>query len=236
MKSIFATALLASLAAAAPMPSTYSLSDATNSEPVSERPLPDSTTTAEHNLRTFTDANGYTLLIDYANTELGALLVGQAGIDGIYDNGVSPTEAASGTDTWVDAHNGMQAVIDYAHPNHYTVYDSQGSAVETVSYEYAASQPTEEASHYMMTFVNQDGYSLLVDQAVTDAAVLQVGQQGIDGIYTLPSGSSYEYATAPGTDTWVDSADGYVAVVDNMHPNHYTVYDSASSPIQTISY
>ncbi|KAJ2229504.1 hypothetical protein EV180_001470 [Coemansia sp. RSA 518] len=215
MKSTIATVLFASLAAAAPI-------SPTSSEP-------------EHNLRTFTNQDGYSLLIDEANTELGGLEVGIPGIDGIYNNNFAPTESAQGTDTWVDVHDGVQAVIDYAHPNFYTVYDSQSNPIETVSFSYPESQPTEDANHYMMTFVNQDGVTLLIDQAVSNAAILEVGQQGIDGIYTVPPGGM-PTETASGTDTWVDSVNGYVAVIDYAHPNHYTVYDSESSPIQTISY
>ncbi|KAJ2474733.1 hypothetical protein IWW56_005741 [Coemansia sp. RSA 2131] len=215
MKSAIATVLFASLAAAAPV------------NPTSSAP--------EHNLRTFTNQDGYTLLIDEANTELGGLEVGVPGIDGIYNNNFAPTGSAQGTDTWVDVHDGVQAVIDYAHPNFYTVYDSQSSPIETVSFSYPESQPTEDASHYMMTFVNQEGVTLLIDQAVSNAAILEVGQEGIDGIYTVPP-EGVPTETASGTDTWIDSVNGYIAVIDYAHPNHYTVYDSESSPIQTISY
>ncbi|KAJ2825972.1 hypothetical protein IWW50_002598 [Coemansia erecta] len=215
MKSFFATALFASLATSAPIMST-------SSEP-------------EHYLRTFTNEDGYTLLIDEANTELGGLEVGVPGVDGIYNNNFAAGGSAEGTHTWADVHDGVNAVIDYANPNFYTVYDSQSNPIETVSYSYDPTKPTDEASHYLMTFVNQNSVTLLVDMAVSDAAILEVGESGIDGIYTVPPGGM-PTNVASGTDTWVDSADGYVAIIDNAQPNHYTVYDSESNPIETISY
>ncbi|KAJ2844774.1 hypothetical protein IWW36_005050 [Coemansia brasiliensis] len=224
MKSLIATSLVASLALAMPVEH----SARTTPQP-------------EHFLRTMTNNEGYTLLIDEANTELGAFIAGVSGIDGIYNNDEQEANSSLGTDTWVDVHDGVYAVIDYGHPNHYTVYDSASNPIETISYsmdqdsESDSNEESNEISHYMMTFVNQDGATLLVDQAVSDAAVLEMGISGVDGIYTIPS--SYESADLPsGTDTWVDSANGYIAVIDYAHPNHYTVYDMESSPIHTISY
>ncbi|KAJ2163005.1 hypothetical protein GGF46_000191 [Coemansia sp. RSA 552] len=187
----------------------------------------------EHNLRTFTNEDGYTVLIDEANTELAGFLMGEKGADGIYN--ANEAQPASGTQTWVDVEDGVNAVIDYANPGHYTVYDSESSPIATVSQslEEYSSAPT----HYLMTFVNEEySATLLVDQAVTDAAILEVGKPGIDGIYTIPSGGVSAHPEATGTQTWVDSADGYVAVIDNANPNVFTVYDESSSPIQTISY
>ncbi|KAJ2806496.1 hypothetical protein H4R20_001663 [Coemansia guatemalensis] len=206
-----------------------------NAAPLSSEPY--QTTIDEHYLRTFTNGDGYSLLVDEANTELGGLIVGQSGVDGIYN--ANEGESGSGTDTWVDVHDGVYAVIDNGNPNHYTVYDSQSSPIATVSQ--SPGKPTNEpskASHYMMTFVNEaDSATLLIDQAVTDAAILEVGHSGIDGIYTIPPGGiPTPTATATGTDTWVDSANGYVAVIDNGNPNVFTVYDIASNPIHTVSY
>ncbi|KAJ1740020.1 hypothetical protein LPJ79_003105 [Coemansia sp. RSA 1821] len=227
MRSLFAASLAASLALA--MPAQFST-------PPSEQPSA-TTPPAEHFLRTMTNNEGYTMLIDEANTELGAFIAGMSGVDGIYNNDEQEANSSLGTDTWVDVHDGVYAVIDYGNPNHYTVYDSASNPIETISYsmDQESDSDSDEESHYMMTFVNQDGATLLVDQAVTDAAVLEMGISGVDGIYTIPP--SYESAELPSrTDTWVDSANGYIAVIDYAHPNHYTVYDMESSPIHTISY
>ncbi|KAJ2746894.1 hypothetical protein GGI20_000973 [Coemansia sp. BCRC 34301] len=195
------------------------------------------TDTQPHYLRTFTDDQGYTLLIDEANEELGGFIAGITGVDGIYN--ANDAEPMSGTDTWVDVHDGIYAVIDYEHPRHYTVYDSAGSPIATYSHEakptpsggYSSSAP----AHYLMTFVNkEDGATLLIDQAVTNAAILEVGVEGVDGIYTVPEGG-FPVGKETGTDTWVDSVNGIVAVIDNANPNHYTVYDTARNPIETIS-
>ncbi|KAJ2486589.1 hypothetical protein IWW37_005567 [Coemansia sp. RSA 2050] len=187
-----------------------------------------------HYLHTFTDNQGYTLLIDEANHELGGLIAGMPGVDGIYN--ADDVEPMSGTDTWVDIHDGVYAVIDYEHPWHYTVYDSDGSAIETISQTYTPkdSSYSSAPTHYLMTFVNQDSETLLIDQAVTDAAILEVGEIGIDGIYTVPPGG-FPVGKETGTDTWVDSVNGIVAIVDNANPNHYTVYDASSNPIETIN-
>ncbi|KAJ2696850.1 hypothetical protein H4218_004348 [Coemansia sp. IMI 209128] len=187
-----------------------------------------------HYLHTFTDNQGYTLLIDEANHELGGFIAGVTGVDGIYD--ANDVEPMSGTDTWVDIHDGVYAVIDYEHPRHYTVYDSDGSAIETVSQTNTprASSYSTPPAHYLMTFVNQDSETLLIDQAVTNAAILEVGEVGIDGIYTVPAGG-FPVGKETGTDTWVDSVDGIVAIIDNANPNHYTVYDASSNPIETVN-
>ncbi|KAJ2614857.1 hypothetical protein H4S08_001509 [Coemansia sp. RSA 1365] len=194
-------------------------------------------TTEEHYLRTFTNVEGYTMLIDEANTELGGLIVGESGIDGIYN--AADAEPASGIDTWVDVHDGVNAVIDYKNPNFYTVYNSNSIPIATVSQslDHHTDKPTAEVSHYMMTFVNEaNSATLLIDQAVTNAAILEVGKSGVDGIYTIPPGGVPSNAEATGTATWVDSADGYVAVIDNAKPTLFTVYDTASNPIHTVSY
>ncbi|KAJ2454621.1 hypothetical protein EV183_001369 [Coemansia sp. RSA 2336] len=244
MKSFIATSLAASLALAMPaqystLPSEEPSATILPSEDFSATILSSeysaaSTPPAEHFLRTMTNNEGYTLLIDEANTELGAFIAGMSGVDGIYDNDEQEANSSLGTDTWVDVHDGVYAVIDYGNPNHYTVYDSASNPIETISYSMdQESDSSDEKSHYMMTFVNQDGATLLVDQAVSDAAVLEMGVSGVDGIYTIPP--SYESADLPTrTDTWVDSADGYIAVIDYAHPNHYTVYDMESSPIHTV--
>ncbi|KAJ2002608.1 hypothetical protein GGI04_003269 [Coemansia thaxteri] len=192
-------------------------------------------TTEAHFLRTFTDQNGYTLLVDEANQELGGFIAGIPGVDGIYN--VKDEQPESGVDTWVDVHDGIYAVIDYEQPHYYTVYNSAGSPIETISHSYPTptTNPYSTApSHYLMTFVNQDGVTLLIDQAVTNAAIVEAGVTGVDGIYTVPAGGFP--AEGSGTDTWVDSADGFVAIVDRANPNYYTVYDESSSPIATVSY
>ncbi|KAJ2093330.1 hypothetical protein GGI16_005814, partial [Coemansia sp. S142-1] len=188
-------------------------------------PANPTSTTPSHYLHTFTDDNGYTLLIDEANHELGGFIAGITGIDGIYE--ADDVEPMSGTDTWVDVHDGDYVVIDYEHPRHYTVYDSAGSPIETISHAYTS--PTSGGTystapaHYLMTFVNQDKETLLIDQAVSNAAILQAGVVGVDGIYTIPAGG-FPVGKETGTDTWVDSVDGIIAVIDNANPNYYTVY------------
>ncbi|KAJ2057203.1 hypothetical protein GGI17_005778 [Coemansia sp. S146] len=193
-------------------------------------------TPPSHHLHTFTDNNGYTLLIDEANYELGGFIAGVTGVDGIYD--ADDVEPMSGTDTWVDVHDGIYAVIDYEHPRHYTVYDSAGSPIETISHAYTSPASggvhSTAPAHYLMTFVNQDKETLLIDQAVSTAAILQVGVVGVDGIYTIPAGG-FPVGKETGTDTWVDSVNGIVAVIDNANPNYYTIYDASSNPIETVN-
>ncbi|KAI8321079.1 hypothetical protein GQ54DRAFT_195800 [Martensiomyces pterosporus] len=188
-----------------------------------------------HYLRTMTNGNGYTLLVDDANNDLGGFIAGQTGVDGIYnDREVAPEP---GTVTWVDIHNGIKAVVDLEHRNFFTVYDSTDCPIKTISHPlptktqggYATSTPPP---HYLMTFVNQKGHTLLVDQAVDNAGILEVGTPGVDGIYTVAPGRIPAKAT--GTDTWVDSADGIIAVMDNQNPNYYTVYDASWNPIETV--
>ncbi|KAJ1768416.1 hypothetical protein EV179_003227 [Coemansia sp. RSA 487] len=189
--------------------------------------------TATHDLHTFTDEYGLTLLIDYGNTAYVGLELGLPGVDGIYAaNG--PQQTASGTDTWVDVHDGVEAVIDYAHPNHYTVYDSAHSPIATISYEPdTASAPESTAPpHYLMTFANGNGEVLLVDEAVDNAGILEAGIPGVDGVYMVPAGG-FPVGEGTGLETWVDSADGIQVVLDRADPNHYTVYDASGSPIQT---
>ncbi|KAJ2899684.1 hypothetical protein GGI21_000756 [Coemansia aciculifera] len=199
--------------------------------------MPTPTKHHSHDLRTFTDDQGYTLLIDEANHELGGFIAGISGVDGIYN--VNDEQPQSGTDTWVDVHDGNYAVIDYEQPRYYTVYNSAGSPIATHSHAMPTAMPSGGYSsapeHYLMTFVNQDSETLLIDQAVTNAAILEVGIEGVDGIYTVPKGG-FPTGKETGTDTWVDSVDGIVAVIDNANPNVYTVYDTASNPIETISY
>ncbi|KAJ1959273.1 hypothetical protein GGI12_004419 [Dipsacomyces acuminosporus] len=190
-----------------------------------------------HHLRTMTDGNGYTLLVDDANAEYGGFIIGKKGVDGIYN--VNEQKPHTATETWVDIHDGIKAVIDQEHPNHYTVYNSANSPVQTISYPapwtstrgdgYSTSSAP---SHYLMTFVNQKSETLLVDQAAKNAGILQVGVDGVDGIYTAPPAGIPAKHT--GTDTWVDSADGIIAVVDNQNPNLYTVYDASWNPIETV--
>ncbi|KAJ2862144.1 hypothetical protein GGI22_002271 [Coemansia erecta] len=188
---------------------------------------------ASHDLHTFTDAYGATLLIDYDNIAYVGLEMGIPGVDGLYaPNG--PQQTASGTDTWVDVHNGMEAVIDYMHPNHYTVYDSAHSPVATISYEPQTATPASTApAHYLMTFVNGNSEALLVDQAVDNAGIFAAGIPGVDGVYTVPAGG-FPVGEGTGLETWVDSADGIQAVIDRANPNHYTVYDASGEPIETI--
>ncbi|KAJ2839827.1 hypothetical protein FBU31_000618 [Coemansia sp. 'formosensis'] len=222
----FACLLAASLATAAPARHTATATATATA----------SSTPPSHYLHTLTDNLGYTLLIDDANHDLGGFIAGITGVDGIY--GAKDIEPMSGTDTWVDIHNGEYAVIDYEHPRFYTVYDSDGSPIKTVSHSYTAPTPgnsySTAPSHYLMTFVNQDSQTLLIDQAVTNAAILEVGVEGIDGIYTIPAGG-FPVGKETGTDTWVDSVDGIVAIIDNSNPNLYTVYDASSNPIETVN-
>ncbi|KAJ1731359.1 hypothetical protein LPJ61_002573 [Coemansia biformis] len=189
----------------------------------------------EHNLRTFTNKNDYTLLIDYANDDLAGFLIGIPGVDGIYD--ANDAASGSGIDTWVDVHDGIKAVIDYAHPNYYTIYNSDGSPLTTISrpYESHTATPSSEPAHYLMTFVNPaNSATLLIDQAQPSAAILEAGIAGIDGIYTVPPGGFS--AAGTGIETWVDSADELVAIIDQANPNQYTVYNFNSEPVATISY
>ncbi|KAJ2783290.1 hypothetical protein H4R18_001809 [Coemansia javaensis] len=190
----------------------------------------------EHYLRTFTDGEGHTVLIDEANSELAGVLVGQTGVDGIYHAGEG--EAASGTGTWVDVHDGAKAIVDYAHPNYYTVYDAAGSPIATVSHSYERPTGSSVPPHYLMTFVNSaESATLLVDQAVSNAAILEMGVSGVDGIYTVPPGGfSADSDCSTGMQTWVDANDGLVAIIDNANPNLYTIYDASSSPVYTVSY
>ncbi|KAJ2655187.1 hypothetical protein IWW48_005680, partial [Coemansia sp. RSA 1200] len=97
--------------------------------------------------------------------------------------------------------------------------------------------PTPEStapSHYLMTFVNDKGYQLLVDAGVEDVGILEAGIDGVDGVYTVPAGGFPHEDGESGMETWIDSADGIKAVIDLANPNHYTVYDASDNPIQTI--
>ncbi|KAI9505334.1 hypothetical protein GGI25_003658 [Coemansia spiralis] len=193
----------------------------------------DDTATSEpaHHLRTFTNNQGYTLLIDEANNELGGLIVGASGVDGIYN--VDEEQPASGIDTWVDIHDGVNVIIDYANPNDFTVYDSNSEPIDTISFE--VTPISSPLSHYLMAFVNDKSETLLVDEAVDDAAILEAGIDGIDGIYTVPP-DGFPTGVASGIETWVDSADGIQAIVDLANPNYFTVFDESSNPIATVSY
>ncbi|KAJ1955726.1 hypothetical protein EC988_001727, partial [Linderina pennispora] len=182
-----------------------------------------------HHLRTMTDGEGETLLIDEANENLGVFIAGYDGIDGIYDK--HNVDTASGTMTWADIHDGVYAVIDLAHPNHHTVFNSAGSPIETVSYALSSAPYKTEPTHHLRTFTNHKSETLLIDYAVTDAAVLEIGVEGIDGIYDADDAEPHS-----GTDTWVNDYDGVMAVIDYAHPNFYTVFDTDGKPIETISY
>ncbi|KAJ2162964.1 hypothetical protein GGF46_000150 [Coemansia sp. RSA 552] len=245
MKIAFATAAAAALFMAAQVSAVpREASEETHKPTATSSSRPSSVTSpsntdgfgvgdGRHNLRTFTNEDGYTLLIDEANAEVAGFLVGEKGVDGIYN--ANEAQPASGTQTWVDVKDGVNAVIDYGNPGHYTVYDSESSPIATVSQslEDYSSAPT----HYLMTFVNKEyKATVLIDQAITDAAILKAGKPVIDGIYTIPSGGVSAPPEVTGLQTWVDSADGYIAVIDGANPNAYTVYDESSSPIQTVSY
>ncbi|KAJ2551321.1 hypothetical protein EV175_003736 [Coemansia sp. RSA 1933] len=194
----------------------------------------DVSATQTHDLHTFTDNYGATLLIDYANTAYVGLEMGIAGVDGLYAPG-GPQQTASGIDTWVDVHEGVEAVIDYEHPNWYTVYDSAHNPIETISYAPQTATATESSapSHYLMTFVNAQGDTLLVDAAVDNAGIYEAGIPGVDGVYTVPAGG-FPVGQGQGLETWVDSADGIQAVIDRADPNHYTVYDNSGNPLETV--
>ncbi|KAJ1719493.1 hypothetical protein LPJ53_005755 [Coemansia erecta] len=237
MKTSFAaTAILAaSLASAAP--AGYS----TTSVPgYSTTPVAEYTTTAsqsEHDLRTFTNDMGYTLLYDLGNPYYAGLVAGVVGVDGIYRNDGFDYGTETGTDTWVDVNDGYRFEVDKSNPTYIVVYDSNGNPVATQTEEqntYKSTPPptsTPEASHYLMTLVNQDGETLLVDAGLDDAAILQGWGSGIDGVYTVGSESIPPVGSE--TETWVDTADGIVVIVDEANPNAYTVYDESSNPILT---
>ncbi|KAJ1935212.1 hypothetical protein FBU59_005460 [Linderina macrospora] len=205
---------------------SFALASATLAAAMPQPTYPAHTT---HHLRTMTDGEGQTVLIDEANANLGVFIAGYDGIDGIYDKHYE--EPASGTMTWVDIHDGVHAVIDLAHPNHYTVYNSAGSPIETESYPLSSAPYQTEVTHHLRTFTNQNCQTVLIDYAVTDAAVIEIGKVGVDGIYYADEARPHS-----GTDTWVNDYDGVVAVIDNEHPNYFTVYDTAHNPIETISY
>ncbi|KAJ2714478.1 hypothetical protein H4R19_001708 [Coemansia spiralis] len=225
-------------ALSAASPSMPAVPAASPSRPASSAPTPTPTrvaNTEHHHLRTFTNKDSYTVLVDDANDDLGGFLMGIPGIDGIY--GVDEIQTASGMDTWVDVEDGIKAVIDYAHPNYYTVFNSDGSPLTTISRPVAqpTSTPATHPPHYLMTFVNPaNSATLLIDQAQSNAGILEAGIMGVDGIYTVPPGGYT--ASGTGTETWIDSADELVAIIDEAHPNMYTVYDFSSQPVATISY
>ncbi|KAJ1825803.1 hypothetical protein LPJ56_002497 [Coemansia sp. RSA 2599] len=84
----------------------------------------------EHHLRTFTNQLSETILIDYAVTDMAVV---QFGNEGIYHAEEAPDSVdITRTDTWVNDLDGVKAVIDYAHPNHYTVYDMSDNPIATI--------------------------------------------------------------------------------------------------------
>ncbi|KAJ1853019.1 hypothetical protein LPJ73_002722 [Coemansia sp. RSA 2703] len=253
MKTSFATTALlaASLAAAAPAGYSTTPVPGYSTTPVpsysttpvagyTTTPVAEYTTTSQdaHDLHTFTNSNGYTLLYDLDNTYYGGFIAGVAGVDGIYKNGQGIDYGTeTGTDTWFDVNDGYRFEIDKSNPEYIVVYDPSGNPVATQTEEqntYQSTPPpttTTEATHYLMTLVNQDSQTLLVDAGVNDAAILQGWGTGVDGVYTI--GTESIPSVGSETETWVDSADGYVVILDEANPNAFTVYDESSNPILT---
>ncbi|KAJ2776884.1 hypothetical protein GGI15_004696 [Coemansia interrupta] len=243
MKTSFAaTAILAaSLAAAAPAGYSTTPVAGYSTTPVagySTTPVAEYSTTSQesHDLRTFTNDMGYTLLYDLGNPYYAGFEAGIVGVDGIYNVDGLDYGTETGTDTWVDVNDGYRFEIDKSNPSYIVVYDPSGNPVATQTEEqntYESMPPTAtfEASHYLMTLVNQDGETLLVDAAQDHAAILQGWSTGVDGVYTVGTESIPPIGSE--TDTWVDTADGIVVIVDEANPNAYTVYDESSNPILT---
>ncbi|KAJ2721165.1 hypothetical protein GGI07_004147 [Coemansia sp. Benny D115] len=194
----------------------------------------------EHDLRTYTDEKGYTLLIDNQNNEYAGIDAGISGVDGIYNAGEQyPVTKTSGVDMWQDVHNGYKFAYDYANPERIVIYDPDNKPIWTQTQSQAqphstppATRTSADTEHKIMKFENNDGIVLLVDPAQPNVGILEGAGSGIDGIYS--ANGYYAGSKTTGIDTWVDSADGIQAVIDYANPNHYTVYDSNNSPIQTI--
>ncbi|KAJ2460195.1 hypothetical protein GGF42_000998 [Coemansia sp. RSA 2424] len=187
-----------------------------------------------HYLQTFTNAKHETVKFDRFVGGVGAYVIGSDGVDGIYTGLPLPHKDHSvGMDTWINGNGGARVVIDYEHPYTYTAYDKSLNPIETGTFPTpsAGEDSTEdEPTHQLRTFTNQDSHTVVVDYADLGIALVEDGVIGVDGFYYASNAVSRS-----GTDTWVNDLDGYKAIIDNAHPNHYTVYDSSDQPIQTIS-
>ncbi|KAJ1643736.1 hypothetical protein J3B02_003400 [Coemansia erecta] len=186
-------------------------------------------TSISHELHTFTNAEQDKFIIDYGVPNIGVYIEGSDGIDGIYSRYPKPNPCQTHEiHTWEDD-QGLGAVVDYADPYHYTVYQS-GSAIVTVDLPTPSEYAEEsDAEHHLRTFTNQLSETILIDYAVTDMGVVEFGDEGIYNIDEIPD--SLDIAR---TDTWVNDQDGVKAVIDYAHASQYTVYDMSDNPIATI--
>ncbi|KAJ1881941.1 hypothetical protein LPJ57_001278 [Coemansia sp. RSA 486] len=197
-----------------------------------EEPAP--TTKIYHELHTFTNEQSDAVIVDYGVSNVGVYIEGNDGIDGIYSHFPKPDPYQTHElHTWADD-QGLNAVIDYANPYHYTVFQS-GTPVATLTEPTPSVYEDDTVEHHLRTFTNQLSQTVLIDYAVSDMAVVMLGNEGFedaDGIYNADE--------VPGsvdvsrTDTWVNDLDGVKAVIDYAHPEHYTVYDMSDNPIATV--